>query len=63
MGPLAVGIATKYGRHGSDTVANMSEAIAFGSLIYAMGGTALLWAGLRSARREATALSIRAGSA
>jgi hypothetical protein len=42
LGPLAIGIATKYGRHGADTVANMSEAIPFGAVVYLMGGLALL---------------------
>lgn len=44
LGPLAVGLATKYGRHPS-AVDNMSEAIAFGSLIYLVGA-ALLFVGI-----------------
>ncbi|HVW22201.1 MAG TPA: MFS transporter [Opitutaceae bacterium] len=52
FGPLAIGFATKYGRHGADTVANMSEAIAFGSVFYIIGGVILLYAGLVSAKRD-----------
>jgi MFS family permease len=55
LGPLAVGFATKYGRHGADTVANMSEAIAFGAVFYVIGGAILLYAGLVSARRDLAA--------
>ncbi len=43
-GPLAVGFATQYGRHGTDTAANMGEAISLGAAIYALGGIALLFA-------------------
>ena len=50
LGPLAIGLATQYGRHGSDTVANMSEAIAFGSVVYLAGGIVLLFACRRVGR-------------
>jgi len=43
LGPLAVGIATKYGRH-ENAVDNMSEAIAFGAVIYIIGATLLFTA-------------------
>ena len=52
LGPLAVGLATKYGRHGADTVANMSEAIAFGAVIYVVGAALLLVAALKFAPRD-----------
>jgi MFS family permease len=52
LGPLAVGIATQYGRHGSDTSANMGDAIAFGAAIYAAGGLALLVAATALVRRD-----------
>jgi MFS family permease len=55
LGPLAVGIATQYGRHGADTVANMGEAIAFGGLIYAAAGAALFCAASTLARRDMAA--------
>lgn len=50
LGPLAVGFAIKYGRHGADTVANMSEAIAFGAVIYVVCGVLLLFAAFHSAK-------------
>lgn len=59
LGPLAIGIATKYGRHGADLVANMSEAIAFGAVVYLMGGLALLLV----ARRGITASLGKPGTA
>jgi MFS family permease len=43
LGPLAVGFVTKYGRHTS-AVANMSEAIAFGAIIYLVGAALLVLA-------------------
>jgi MFS family permease len=52
LGPLAVGFATQYGRHGSDTSANMGEAIAFGAAIYAAAGLALLVAATALVRRD-----------
>jgi MFS family permease len=55
LGPLAFGFATKYGRHGSDSVANMSDAIALGSVIYVLGGLALIAAGRGLAKRCHTA--------
>jgi len=51
LGPLAVGIATKYGRHDT-AVKNMSEAIAFGSIIYLVGAALLLLAALVYVRRD-----------
>jgi MFS family permease len=54
LGPLAVGIATQYGRHGADTAANMGDAIALGSLVYAAGGLALLFAAVRLAGKSAS---------
>lgn len=51
LGPLLVGFATKYGRHDSD-VENMSEAIAFGGVIYVAGAVVLLVAALVFARRD-----------
>lgn len=50
LGPLAVGFATKYGRH-TDQTANMSEAIAFGAIIYLVGAT-LLAAAFLTAKRD-----------
>ncbi|MDB6169430.1 MAG: major facilitator superfamily 1 [Verrucomicrobia bacterium] len=41
LGPLAVGFATKYGRH-PVAVENMSEAIAFGAIIYVASAALLL---------------------
>jgi MFS family permease len=62
LGPLAVGIATKYGRHvpvdataaaqRAAEVANMSEAIAFGAVIYVAGAALLLVAAFRCAGRD-----------
>ena len=51
LGPLAVGLATKYGRHEKD-IDNMSEAIAFGGVIYVAAAALLLLAALRFARRD-----------
>lgn len=51
LGPLAVGLATKYGRHARD-IDNMSEAIAFGGVIYVVGAALLLVAALGFARRD-----------
>ncbi len=51
LGPLAVGVATKYGRHTSE-IHNMSEAIAFGSLIYLAGGIVLICVGVFFAKRD-----------
>jgi MFS family permease len=52
LGPLAVGFATQYGRHGTDMVANMGEAISFGAIIYAACGLALLFAATVMIRRN-----------
>ena len=51
LGPLAVGLATKYGRH-ANAMDNMSEAIAFGALIYLAGAGVLLVAILVFAKRD-----------
>jgi hypothetical protein len=62
LGPLAVGLATKYGRHlpTDDSapakriaeIANMSEAIAFGAVIYVVGAIVLLVAAFGFAKRD-----------
>ncbi|MBI2510351.1 MAG: MFS transporter [Opitutae bacterium] len=51
LGPIAVGVATKYGRHARD-IDNMSEAIAFGGAIYAVSAALLLLAVFVFARRD-----------
>lgn len=51
LGPLAVGLATKYGRHES-AIDNMSEAIAFGGIVYLLGAALLLVAALVFAKRD-----------
>ena len=51
LGPLAVGIATKYGRH-AHTIDNMSEAIAFGAIIYVLGAGLLLLAAIKYVRHD-----------
>lgn len=50
LGPLAVGWVTKHGRHTSE-MANMSEAIAFGGLLYLIGAALLFSAIFLSVRR------------
>lgn len=52
LGPIAVGFATKYGRHSGDAVANMGEAIAFGSVVYLAGAALLICAAVWVARRS-----------
>lgn len=52
LGPLFVGLATKYGRHTS-AVENMSEAIAFGAFIYIAGALLLFLAAFVHSRRAA----------
>jgi len=52
LGPIAVGFASKYGRHPGDEVANMSEAIAFGAVIYVAGAVLLLLAITVFVRRD-----------
>jgi MFS family permease len=54
LGPLAVGLATKYGRHASD-IDNMSEAIAFGGAIYVVSAGLLLIAAYGFAKRDSAA--------
>ncbi len=51
LGPIAVGLATKYGRHARD-VDNMSEAIAFGGVVYVVSAVLLLVAVFVFARRD-----------
>ena len=51
LGPVAVGWATQYGRHAKE-VDNMSEAIAFGGIIYLGAAALLLIAALGFARRD-----------
>jgi MFS family permease len=51
LGPLAVGLATKYGRHPGNAVANMSEAIAGGALVYLAAAALLVAAAIGCARR------------
>lgn len=51
LGPVAVGLATKYGRHPS-AVENMSEAIALGGIIYVVSAGLLLAAAFVLARRN-----------
>lgn len=52
LGPLAVGFATQYGRHGQDKIANMSEAIAVGSVIYIFAAGLLLLVAFFTIRRD-----------
>ena len=56
LGPLAVGLATKYGRH-ARAIDNMSEAIAFGAIIYVIGAGLLLTAALGFAGRDVVRVS------
>ncbi|MBX3735065.1 MAG: MFS transporter [Candidatus Didemnitutus sp.] len=51
LGPIAVGLATKYGRHARD-IDNMSEAIAFGGVVYVVSAALLLAAVFVFARRD-----------
>jgi MFS family permease len=51
LGPLAVGVVTQYGRH-EQAIDNMSEAIAFGAVIYVLGAALLLVAAFGFARRD-----------
>jgi len=51
LGPIAVGLATKYGRHARD-IDNMSEAIAFGGAVYIVSAVLLLVAVFFFARRD-----------
>jgi MFS family permease len=51
LGPLAVGWISKHGRHATE-MENMSEAIAFGGLIYLLGAAALLVAIIYCGRRN-----------
>lgn len=65
LGPIAVGLAVKYGRHApvsadeasrrAAEVANMSEAIAFAGVIYIVAAIFLLVAALHFARRDTQA--------
>jgi MFS family permease len=51
LGPLAVGFATQYGRH-EKPIDNMSEAIAFGAIIYVISAGLLLLAAFGFAGRD-----------
>ncbi len=51
LGPLAVGYATQYGRH-ANQVDNMSDAIAFGSVIYVLGAALLIFAACVTIKRD-----------
>jgi MFS family permease len=69
LGPVAVGLATKYGRHvaagtsesarRAAEVANMSEAIACGAIIYVLAAALLVVAALVFARRDAIASAVQ----
>jgi MFS family permease len=61
LGPMFVGIATKYGRHAS-AVANMSEAIACGAVIYVLGGLLLLFIIVGRAKKDVLAAPLRSSS-
>ena len=61
LGPLAVGYVTQYGRHKKE-IDNMSEAIAFGSIIYLVGAVLLLVAAFGFARRDMARTSLIAGA-
>lgn len=54
LGPLFVGIATKFGRHANE-VDNMSEAIAVGGAVYLVSAGLLFVAALRFARADVLA--------
>jgi MFS family permease len=57
LGPIAVGVATKYGRHARD-IDNMSEAIAFGGVIYLVSAALLVLAVFVFARRDVAAAPV-----
>ncbi len=59
LGPLVVGLVTKYGRH-AKAIDNMSEAIAFGAVIYVIGAGLLLTAALGFAGRDVVRVSTSA---
>ena len=61
LGPLAVGYVTQYGRHKNE-IDNMSEAIAFGSIIYLVGAVLLLVAAFGFARRDMARTALIAGA-
>jgi MFS family permease len=61
LGPVAVGFATKYGRH-AKLIDNMSEAIAFGAIVYVAGAILLLLAALIFARQRGTSAIGSAGA-
>jgi MFS family permease len=56
LGPLAVGYVTQHGRHTSQ-MANMSEAISFGSVLYLVGASILLLAIFAFAARDRARLA------
>lgn len=51
LGPVAVGLVTQYGRH-ANAIDNMSEAIAFGAVIYVVGAALLAVAILGPVKRD-----------
>ena len=51
LGPLAVGWVSKHGRHSTE-MENMSEAIAFGGIIYLLGATLLVVAAFSCSKRR-----------
>jgi len=51
LGPLAVGWISQHGRHASE-IENMSEAIAFGAVIYLIGAALLFLAIVFLAKRD-----------
>ena len=57
LGPVAVGLVTQYGRH-AQAVDNMSEAIAFGAVVYLAGAGLLLLAAFKYVRRDAVAVAV-----
>jgi len=52
LGPLFIMLVTKYGRH-TNKIENMSEAIAFGSVIYLVGAGVLVFVALVTIKRDA----------
>ena len=61
LGPLAVGFATKYGRHANPTD-NMSEAIAFGAIVYLVGAALLILGIVVFVRRDVARMATPAGA-
>jgi MFS family permease len=53
LGPLAIGFAAQYGRHGADQAANMADGIAACSWVYAACAALLFFAAFRLSGRRA----------